>query len=68
MGIDHRRFDVIMPHKFLNRSDIITTLKQVSGEAMPEGVTGGSLYQSCIPHGISLGFLNQECINIVTSL
>jgi hypothetical protein len=36
-----------MAHEFLNRSDIVTVFEQVSGEAVPERVTGSSLSQSC---------------------
>ncbi len=38
MGVDHSRTDILMPQKFLNRADIITRLKQMSGERMAERV------------------------------
>lgn len=34
MGIDHRRFNVLVAEKLLNSSNVITTLKQVSGEGV----------------------------------
>jgi hypothetical protein len=36
MGIDHRRFDIIMAQEFLDRSDIVTASEQLSGKRMPE--------------------------------
>ena len=44
MGVDHRRFDIIVAKKFLNGPDIITTFEQVSGKGMAERMTGCSLY------------------------
>jgi hypothetical protein len=38
MGIDHRRFNIIMPQKFLHRSYIVPALEQVSRKRMPECV------------------------------
>ena len=38
MGVDHGRTDILMPQKFLNRADVITRLKQMSGERMAERV------------------------------
>jgi hypothetical protein len=40
MGVDHRRFDIIMTKKSLSGSDIITTFEQVSGKGMAECITG----------------------------
>jgi len=37
MGINHRRFDIIMPQKFLHRSYIVPAFEQVSRKGMPEG-------------------------------
>jgi hypothetical protein len=36
MGIDHRRLDVAMARKFLDRSNIVAAFEQVRGERMPE--------------------------------
>jgi|MudIll2142460700_1097286.scaffolds.fasta_scaffold1950421_1 hypothetical protein len=36
MGIDHRRFDIIMAQEFLHRSHIVTAFDQVSRKGMPE--------------------------------
>jgi hypothetical protein len=40
MGVDHRRFDIIMAKKSLNGSDILITFQQVSGKGMAECITG----------------------------
>lgn len=42
MGVNHRRFDIIMSQKFLHRPYIIATFEQVSRERMTEGVASGS--------------------------
>jgi len=31
MGVDHRRFDILIAKKFLDGWDIVTTFKQVPG-------------------------------------
>ncbi len=35
MGIDHRRLDVAMAQKFLDRSNIVAAFEQVSREGIP---------------------------------
>ena len=37
MSIDHRRFDILVAEKLLDRSDVIATPKQVCGEGMHVG-------------------------------
>jgi hypothetical protein len=32
MGIDHRRFNIIMAQEFLDRPDIVTAFEQLSGK------------------------------------
>jgi len=68
MSINHRRLDVAMAQEFLNRSDIITTFEQVSGEGVPERVAGGPLRQSSLRDRVSHGFLNQRFINVMAAL
>ena len=38
MGIDHRRFNILVVEKFLDRSNVITALKQMRG-IVSEGET-----------------------------
>ena len=38
MRIDHGRADVLVPQKFLNRSNIITVFQKVRGKGMPKCV------------------------------
>ena len=38
MGIDHRRLHVAMAQQLLHRSDIVTTLQEMSCEGMLESV------------------------------
>jgi hypothetical protein len=43
MGVNHRRFDVVMAQEFLDRSDIVTAFQQVSCEGMPKRVAADML-------------------------
>jgi len=47
MGINHCGLDIGMAQKFLNRPNIVSTLKQVRGKGMAEGVASGAFGQSC---------------------
>ena len=38
VGVDHGRSDVAVAKKFLNRPNVVIGLKQVTGEAVTEGV------------------------------
>jgi hypothetical protein len=40
MGVDHGGLDIGVAKQFLDRTDIITVLQQMSGEAVPESVGG----------------------------
>ena len=35
VGVDHRRANVLMPEELLHRSDVVSVLKKVCGEAVP---------------------------------
>jgi len=43
MSVNHGRADVFVPKKFLDRADVVTGLKQVRGEVMPECMTAHEL-------------------------
>ena len=43
MGINHRRFHVLVPEQFLHRADIVAVFQEVGGEAMAEGMATGRL-------------------------
>jgi len=66
MGVNHRRFDVAMAQKLLNRSNIIPAFEQVSCEGMPESMACGPPLQSCVCDGISHGFLHQRFIYVMS--
>ena len=68
MGIDHRRFDIIMAQELLDRPDIVTTFEQMSGKRMPERMASSSLGQSGLRDRISHGFLNQGFVNVMATL
>ena len=68
MSIDHRRFDILVAEKLLDRSDVIATPEQVSGEGMAEGVTCGPFRQACLYDRVSHSFLHQGFVNVMASL
>jgi len=43
MGVDHRCANVFMAKKFLDGADIITSIKQMRGKRVAEGVATGVL-------------------------
>lgn len=38
VGVNHRRLDIFVPQQFLDRSDVVTGLEQVSGERVTKGM------------------------------
>src|SRR5688572_12661659 len=50
MRVNHRRRHVFVAEKILNGSDIALLLQQMSREAMPQRVAGGTLLHSRQPH------------------
>lgn len=57
MHIDHRRFDIAMLQRLLNRSNVRAAFKQMRGEGMVEGVARSPLGKTGLHHGLSDGFL-----------
>ena len=47
VGVNHRRFHVLMAEEFLHSADIVATLQQMRSETMAEGVAGDRLVDSC---------------------
>jgi len=45
VGVNHCCLNVLMPKQFLDRADVIPALQQMSGKAVPEGVTANPLRQ-----------------------
>jgi hypothetical protein len=43
MRVDHRRPNVLVSQQFLNRTDVIASLKQVRGEQLPQCVRTAAL-------------------------
>jgi hypothetical protein len=44
VGINHGRFDVFVPEQLLHGADIVTTLQQMGGKGVTEGVTGDTFF------------------------
>lgn len=41
MGVDHRRADVPVPQKFLDRPDLLAVFQEMRGQGMAQGVRAG---------------------------
>ena len=44
MRVDHGRANVLVAKQFLNGTDVVTGLKQMSGEGMPQGISSLRVY------------------------
>lgn len=49
VGVDHGRFYILMPQKFLDRSYIVAAFQEMCRKGMAKLMTGGSLGQTCLP-------------------
>src|SRR6266496_6567860 len=52
VGIDHRRFQILVPEQLLDRPDIISLVQQVGGKAVPKCVTAHRFLDSDVTHGL----------------
>lgn len=62
MGVDHRRRDIGVAQQFLYRTYIVTSLKQVCGKGVAQGVHGNLVIDSsplrrCLDHLLYTGFM-----------
>jgi len=67
MGVDHRGFNIFEAQQFLNRSDVVTALKQMGGERMAEGVACGTFGQIGFPHRAVDCLLDDRFVNVMPS-
>lgn len=63
--VDHRCRHASMAEEFLDGSDVVARLEQVSREGMAEGVTGGSLGDSGPPHCFPNGPLHGRLVVVM---
>src|SRR2546422_32543 len=68
MRVDHRSPNVFMSEKFLDRSDVITVLKEMSGEAMTQCVTASVLDDARISNRSFQRVLNGRVRDVVSAL
>jgi hypothetical protein len=47
VGVDHRRFDVLVPQQFLDGADIVTVFQEVRGERVPQRMAGHAFADPC---------------------
>src|SRR5687768_4127323 len=68
VGIDHRRGDVPVAQELLHRSDVVSTLEQMSGKGMAEGVASHSLADPRCLRCIGYSSLNDRFMQVMPSL
>jgi hypothetical protein len=65
VGVDHRRADVLVPKKFLDRPDIIPILQEMGSERMPECVASDGFLDPCPFARILDGPLDDGVVEVV---
>ena len=50
MGLDHGRVHIGVPHQFLDRADVLSTIQQMDGEGMVEGMGCGWFMDAARQH------------------
>jgi len=68
MGVNHRSPDILVPHQFLHRADIVSFLQQVCRKAMPECVTTAMLDELGLAHCLFNCRLHRTICHVVSSL
>ena len=68
MSINHRCAHILMPQQFLDRSNIITILKQMSGEAVPECMARHVLDKASLRYGLLYSLLDNGLVDMMTAL
>ena len=61
MGVDHRRFDILVSKQLLDGSNVLTVLEQVGGEGVAEGVRGDTFLDIRKLSGLPDGAL--QCVS-----
>ncbi len=59
---------ILMPQQFLDRSNIITILKQMSGKAVPECMARHVLDKAGLRHGLFYSLLDNGLVDMMTTL
>ena len=57
MGVDHRRFDVLVAEQLLDGPNVVAIFEKVGGEAVAEGMRGNRLVYPGKPGGLFDRFL-----------
>jgi hypothetical protein len=65
MRVNHGRFDVLMPQKFLDRPDVVSSFEQAGGKTVPKSVAACRLANVGPPHGLMHGFLDHRLRQVV---
>jgi hypothetical protein len=60
VGVDHRRAQIPMAQQFLNGADVVTVLKKVRREGMPERVTGCLFRDAGLQDGLANCALDED--------
>ena len=68
MGINHRCAHILVPQQLLDRSNIITILKQMSSEAVPECMARHVLNKPGLCHCLFYSLLDKGFMYMMTAL
>lgn len=68
MGIDLGRLDVVMSQQFLNGTDVVSRLQEMSGKTVPQRVRGGPLGYARAAHRRLHGLLDRSGVHVVPFL
>ncbi len=67
MSVNHRSGDVLVPQKFLNRSDVVAILQQVGRKRMSKRVWASRFRDLRFEPGLFNGLLENRFVEVVPS-
>jgi hypothetical protein len=67
MSINHRRFNMFMPEKALNLSDVNAVLKQMCSKTMPQSMDSCMFYDARLAHSFFDRRLNHRLAYVMPS-
>ncbi len=68
MGVDHGRLHILVAEEFLHGPDVVARFQQMRGEAVPERVAGGMLWDPGLAHRGLHGPLDEGLIDMMAAL
>ncbi len=68
VGIDHRRFQILVSKQLLDGPDIISLVEEVGGKGVPKRVTAHGFLDSNLTDGLGRPALNDPILQVVPPL